>query len=211
MKQGGFDVALIDLKMPDISGIDLIKAARAHTSAKLLAFSAGLTDERIAQCKAAGFDGVLDKPVFRETLVQELSNLVEASISGQVERTAGTENHAVFDETAFLNLFDGDKEMTMEMLQSFEQSLKKELPDLLQAMEERDVERIGDVLHKLSPSYRQAGADAMLHFFAKIKPIEWLDQDDASVKALQLELEDHMVSLRRALEQFHKRLRTTLT
>jgi|SRR5215211_4175169 len=60
--QGGLDVALIDLVLPDGNGTDLIgELRRSHPSIKVMVLSADLWPWRIDELLRAGVDAVLDK------------------------------------------------------------------------------------------------------------------------------------------------------
>lgn len=59
-----FDVALLDVRMPEVDGIDLCSAlARAHPSATFLLMTAFTAEARLAEAHDAGAVAVLPKPV----------------------------------------------------------------------------------------------------------------------------------------------------
>ena len=69
------DLILIDMMMPTMDGIQVLKAMRSHPSlrmARCLAVSASTMPERIANALAAGFDGYLTKPLPASTLLPEI-------------------------------------------------------------------------------------------------------------------------------------------
>jgi DNA-binding NarL/FixJ family response regulator len=58
----GFDVAILDLGLPDGHGADLIAEVReARPGAAVLILSSSLDPDNLARAKEAGADGVLDK------------------------------------------------------------------------------------------------------------------------------------------------------
>ncbi|MCC6232498.1 MAG: response regulator [Verrucomicrobiales bacterium] len=75
-----FDLALIDLEMPDLDGLSLARMVRArHALApslrcRLVAVSAYPRDPMLAQCLAAGFDDYLEKPIERLRLLAALED-----------------------------------------------------------------------------------------------------------------------------------------
>ncbi|GAB2022233.1 hypothetical protein RyT2_13070 [Pseudolactococcus yaeyamensis] len=62
-----FDLILLDLRLPDISGIDIVKKLRQengrHTKTKVIALTADVEKERLTLALAAGMDGYLAKPI----------------------------------------------------------------------------------------------------------------------------------------------------
>ncbi len=79
--RGGFDLAVMDVQMPGMDGIDATQAVRAAESATgrhlpIVALTAAATDADRAQCLAAGMDAYLAKPVapsLLETTIQRLT------------------------------------------------------------------------------------------------------------------------------------------
>ncbi len=74
-REGCFDLALIDLRMPVMDGIDFTRAWRAHEVAEglgrrlpIIALTANMAEEAHAQCMAAGMDDFLTKPIEPQTL-----------------------------------------------------------------------------------------------------------------------------------------------
>jgi CheY-like chemotaxis protein len=67
-----FDVALLDMQIPSIPGLEVARQWRAEeTGARLpiIALSAGATEQERAACIEAGMDDFLSKPVDRGTLL----------------------------------------------------------------------------------------------------------------------------------------------
>ena len=76
---GGFDAALIDVRMPGESGIELCRRLRAEPVTALLPvmlISADVNDRRILAALQAGADDYLTKPFHRSELCARLDNLM---------------------------------------------------------------------------------------------------------------------------------------
>ena len=83
---GGFAVAIVDLHMPGVSGLDLLRELRvmeagAGKRTPVLMLSADVTPESIQRCQQAGARAFLPKPVVASRL---LDALAEIANSGQV-------------------------------------------------------------------------------------------------------------------------------
>jgi two-component system response regulator FixJ len=73
----GIDCLVIDYKMPDINGIDLVGRLRAHRVAAPVILITGYPDENIfARAAAAGVEHVLQKPLLGDGLVQEIRGAI---------------------------------------------------------------------------------------------------------------------------------------
>ena len=73
-----YDIVIIDLKMPDIDGIETIRRVRAEISSKvpILLISAYSWSDVEQEAKEAGVNGFLSKPLFRSTLYDKISEIL---------------------------------------------------------------------------------------------------------------------------------------
>ena len=77
--QQGYDVILLDLGLPDMSGLDLCRHIRkkiGDVNTPIIAYSA-MSDSFLEECIEAGFNQVLLKPIAGKVLDQVIKNLVE--------------------------------------------------------------------------------------------------------------------------------------
>jgi hypothetical protein len=77
---GSFDVALIDLDMPGLGGLDVARRIRLAEAGNgrlpLVALTADAMKGTEARCLEAGMDGYLTKPIDLRVLADTLSRLV---------------------------------------------------------------------------------------------------------------------------------------
>ena len=73
-----YDIVIIDLKMPDIDGIETIRRIRAEVKSNvpILLISAYSWSDVEDQAKEAGVNGFLSKPLFRSTLYDKISEIL---------------------------------------------------------------------------------------------------------------------------------------
>jgi DNA-binding response OmpR family regulator len=73
IKEGNFDVILLDLALPDFSGFDIFKALKDDgiiNSNNILIFTASsVTDVEVQEMLASGAKGVLRKPISIDDLI----------------------------------------------------------------------------------------------------------------------------------------------
>jgi len=86
LEAGGYAVAIVDLHMPGVSGLDLLRELRMMEAGggnrtPVLMLSADVTPESIQRCHQAGARAFLPKPVVASRL---LDTLAEIATSGQV-------------------------------------------------------------------------------------------------------------------------------
>ena len=80
-----FDLAILDIRMPDMNGYDIARAVRSSAllgaNLPLLAFSSSVV-RAAKRCQEAGFDGFLPKPIRRQKLLKMIENLLSTEREG---------------------------------------------------------------------------------------------------------------------------------
>ena len=73
-----YDIVILDLKMPDLDGIETIKRIRSEVKSNvpILLISAYSWSDVEEQAKEAGVNGFLSKPLFRSTLYNKISEIL---------------------------------------------------------------------------------------------------------------------------------------
>ena len=117
-----YDAAIIDLHMPGLSGLDLLKQLRAMEAAggrrtPVVVLSADVTPASIHACTKAGARAFLAKPVSTVRLLDALSEIatshsapstsVVTSVSNESTATNSVFDASVLDELAALGMGDG--------------------------------------------------------------------------------------------------------
>ena len=73
---GDFDAMLLDLSMPGLSGTEICRLVRATTAGgalRIVAYTAHAVPDAVEGFMAAGFDGVLIKPITKDALFAALA------------------------------------------------------------------------------------------------------------------------------------------
>ena len=117
-----YDVAIIDLHMPGLSGLDLMKQLQAMEAAggrctPVVVLSADVTPSSIQACTLAGARAFLAKPVSTVRLLDTLSDIatsqstpstsVVTSVPNEPTASDGVFDASVLDELAALGMGDG--------------------------------------------------------------------------------------------------------
>lgn len=78
------DVVLLDLRLPDVDGLEVSRYVRAHEAlqrSKIIAVSACVYPSDIAEAMEAGCHAFLQKPCLPDLLVQEIERLIERQVT----------------------------------------------------------------------------------------------------------------------------------
>ena len=77
-----FDLALMDMHMPSMGGVDATRAIRMREKRRnldrlpVIALTANAQSEAIDECRSAGMDGYVSKPINSELLMQEIERCI---------------------------------------------------------------------------------------------------------------------------------------
>lgn len=89
VQQGAYDLVFMDLRMPEMDGLDATRRIRSVVPAaqqpRIVALTANTTAEDEARCAEAGMDGFLSKPLRVPVLRALLARLFDA----EADRRAG--------------------------------------------------------------------------------------------------------------------------
>lgn len=80
LKAGGIEFVVTDWNMPDMTGLELLKAIRAEpslASLPVLMVTAEANKEQIVEAAQAGVNGYIIKPFTAETLKEKLDRIIQ--------------------------------------------------------------------------------------------------------------------------------------
>ena len=170
LRSSVFDVLLTDIQMPAINGFDLIKLLRASNIPQAKTIPVIAVTARSEMDKAAlhehGFAGCLHKPFTVKELLLTVSE-------GQL---AADEAHITEDmETGGINFSaltaysEDDPEAAYSIIHTFIEETGKNVERMQQALNDKEVNGIAAIAHKLLPLFTMIGAEET------IAPLKWLE------------------------------------
>jgi two-component system sensor histidine kinase RpfC len=181
LKEKSFDIALFDLHMPVMGGVEAAKAyrfmERGAPRMPIVALTADATPEARAECEEGGMDGCLTKPIDS----RRLFDLFDALIPGgslprrNAKETPGDRPGAAIasndpddvpclDPRYLQELSDlgGNSDFVVRLAWTFLKGSKEKVRELERAVADHDVERAREVAHALKGNSGQIGALALM-------------------------------------------------
>jgi two-component system sensor histidine kinase/response regulator len=152
-----FDVALMDVQMPDMDGFEATEAIRAKERSTgrhlvIIAMTAQSHETIISSCLKAGMDGYLPKPVQAEKLIHDVEALTfrtrESSSSNPLVE-AKTVGPLHMDLDAALDRINGDRKMFGEMAGIFLRESPRLLRFIRDGIAGGDLPQAGNAAHNL--------------------------------------------------------------
>jgi CheY-like chemotaxis protein/HPt (histidine-containing phosphotransfer) domain-containing protein len=154
-RTGGFDVALLDVHMPQMDGFEATAAIRAlekdtggHLPIAAVTASA-LKGDREA-CLAAGMDGYLAKPIRAAELLEVIDRLT----------TGGRSPDPSFDPGDLLARVEGDRDLLLDLVNIFRTESPGLLANLRQKVEAGDARGVQEAAHAIKGTVGNFGAPA---------------------------------------------------
>jgi CheY-like chemotaxis protein len=166
-----FDVVLMDLQMPEMSGLEAAAAIRAREASgvprlPLIALTAHAMQGDRERCLAAGMDGYLSKPIDLNKLIATLEWFGDGAARDQAPEPPQT-GAPVFDERVALACTGGDRRLLKRVVGMFRSSCPTSLRRIERALRRKDAEEVRLAAHALkgaiatvgSPAGREAAAE----------------------------------------------------
>lgn len=172
-----FDLAILDVRMPDVSGIDVLKAWRvqepAGTRLPILMLSADATQEAVREAMEAGADAFLPKPVQLAELAERMHTMAgpgrnqpktpelssdrvkapEQTVPGQPVRLN------VIEELAALS---SDRAFLRNLIEGFVVDTEYALGEMETAIRIKNATLFRDAAHAIKGSASNLGADHLV-------------------------------------------------
>lgn len=203
INQHSFDIVLMDIRMPEKSGIEACKEIREFNKELIiLASTALISKEKTDECMKAGFNGFVFKPFTEKDLLENLYAYLTGSENSPSEKvTQRQRNKLSFD--ALSAVANGDEAFKKEMITIFHTSINSGLKTITDLSKEEKWLQIGEAAHKILPSCKHFEATDLyncLKYFESLKdsaPIadqltKKLQQLKSDVEAVNLELQVYL-------------------
>ena len=156
-----FDLALMDLQMPEMDGLSATKRIRQReeggaTQLPIIAMTAHAMKGDRERCLAAGMDGYVSKPV----VVSELKDAIALAMKGRLpsnlvmrgrdeETDAAPPYSSLWNVSETLERLGGDEALLRDVLEIFLAETPKKIAALQNAIAQADVETIENTAHSI--------------------------------------------------------------
>jgi signal transduction histidine kinase/CheY-like chemotaxis protein/HPt (histidine-containing phosphotransfer) domain-containing protein len=176
VKEARFDLAILDLQMPELSGAELLDRISAFPNrpAKIIVSTANvlLSGQHLDQLSA--FDDLLYKPVRKAELVKIVAGnlglaLAPAAAPAATPPLPLQASPAGYDLTDLQKLTMGDKELLKDILLQFYSQNKEDLSLAKEYLENDRPMPLADVVHKLASRFGQIQAVQASHLVRKVE------------------------------------------
>jgi two-component system sensor histidine kinase RpfC len=198
-RDNDFDIVVLDMNMPNISGLDVLKAYRfMDTSMKLpvVMLSANALPETIEACRQAGAHDYLTKPVDAMRLVETIDRLTQPLTETRngladieqfpAAKTAGAQSWHYLDTQTLENVqeISSNPESFQSLCRQFIDYGTQQLAALRDSSSSNDQDAFLAVLHDLKGSAGTLGAESLRKISAEAEGRPQQALDHASMTLL---------------------------
>ncbi|MEW8053333.1 MAG: ATP-binding protein [Candidatus Thiodiazotropha sp.] len=194
-----YDLAIVDLQMPDVSGIDVIKQYRVmHADEAQMPFmilTANATTEAIKQCDEIGVSAYLTKPVRSSRLLEMVNRVLGVEtmefppgtlIDQPIREANSVRNLQVLDHKTLIDLekLSKDPNFLQSMADSFLRDSDALLTNMQKSLEEGDLHQYRDCAHAIADNASGMGAFSLKTVCSAVSGIERSEFHIRGVKML---------------------------
>jgi two-component system sensor histidine kinase RpfC len=221
LERGSFDIALFDLSMPVVSGLEALKLYQFATPKPIpiLILSANVTTEIIADCQRAGCAEFIPKPVRPTTLLDAIERHLAASaqeIAAIVPPPRAEErpNLTVIDTPVVdkhvlrdLEQLSNDPTFVERLTRGFRSDTERIVKSISDALAARRYEDVKDAAHALKGGAGSVGASQLVQLairfekasydLLRIKSAAWMEELTHAANVALAALDQHVEARRR--------------
>jgi PAS domain S-box-containing protein len=179
-------IVLLDLQMPEMDGLQLATAIRTWEKTHgghlpLVAMTASMMSKDLEQCRDAGVDEALIKPIARERLYRMVESLAADASDVPLQPPPELAGRA-----AFLEGLGNDTILARRLVDLFLQDSGRLVDDINHAINDRDAERLRRAAHTLKGSVSNFPAGAARDTAARMEIIGFDADFDAAQEVFPL-------------------------
>jgi CheY-like chemotaxis protein/HPt (histidine-containing phosphotransfer) domain-containing protein len=201
LENNQFDIVLMDIQMPEMSGLEATKQLRKskgiNRDTRIIALTAGSSDKDKTMAIEAGMNDILLKPFTQDDLLNIISSHLEETDADLVTNEP--------DLTNLASLSNGDESFVIHMLDIFLDNSEKDL-HALENCKDDDFSRIQALAHKMKPPCRHLGLEMTVNTLKEIEEAAALE-DSGTIDILIDRLAQEFQTIHPAIEKELRNLR----
>ncbi len=152
--EGGFDLLLLDVHMPELDGFQVVQALREREQTTgghlpVIALTARSRQEDRDQCLAAGMDDFLSKPIGPAELFAAIERVLAGRPASEASLASSPEPGILVDPHALLKACDGDPVLLDKLIRVFKDNISGSLAQVQEAITRADPDRLRESAHQL--------------------------------------------------------------
>ena len=180
LERGGFEIALFDLSMPVVSGLEALKLYRFSNPKPIpvLILSANVTTDAISECQRAGAAEFIPKPLRASHLLDAINRHLDAHIEDVPAPPRPDERTALAVVTVSpidpqvvreLSQLSSDTSFVERLMRGFQSDTRRLIGELTLALTQRKYDAAKDVAHALKGGAASVGASQLTQIATRVE------------------------------------------
>lgn len=208
INNGECDIAFIDMTMPEMSALDVVRAVREHEGdtgnhIPVIAVEAkGDTIDRAA-CREAGIDDFLTDPIAFKKLFEMIDTYCSQPQPAQPTGESQSKHVMRFDRDRALAMVDGDPEMLTDVIEIFEDDCGTFLSAVNDALAADDHDKVIDLVAKIRESGTNVGAMKIVEIMGQLASLSFPADGERARELVRL-LQEEFGAFRKVAEAFSR-------
>jgi CheY-like chemotaxis protein len=203
-----FDLILMDIQMPEMSGIEVTAAIREKEKGTgqripIIATTASAMKEDKDRCLEVGMDAYLAKPIDRNALFEAMDMLTRPAQPGKKVGERMRPANRVFDPAVALESLDGDFDLLREVIGISFTQFTKHMQNIRDGVAKEDPKLVERAAHSLKGTAANLLAADVMEAASRLEEMGRARSLAGSAEALQ-SLEEELSKLQLALGEFEK-------
>jgi len=200
------DLIIMDIRMPEKNGIDAsLEIRRFEKTLPILASTAIISEEKVAECIQAGINGFVFKPFIEKELLENLINTLKnhsrnenTKYPAPDQKSEGEPGKHKIIRIENIREYSGDDEgFRKEMIQLFYKSINEGWCQIEKYAGENNYSAISEVAHKIIPSCKHFEANDLfeiLKFFESLRDQNKIELPEFNKNLAALRLQINLVN-----------------
>jgi two-component system, sensor histidine kinase len=198
LKRRNFDLVLMDLQMPVMSGLEAIQIIRQQLklSTPVIALTANAFKNEIERCIQAGMNDYVTKPFDEDQLIQVVQKYCETSAfchAPSIKEPERFKGEKIYDLSAIHELSHGNADFVQKMITLFCKDMPTYVDKLKTSWIEKNYKELKSIAHKIKPTAQNLGIHLLRNDLLLLESINQ-DQIDVEKVAITIEKVDRVLT-----------------
>jgi CheY-like chemotaxis protein/anti-sigma regulatory factor (Ser/Thr protein kinase) len=207
-----FDVVLLDIHMPEVSGLEVAHFIRKHVKdrdVKIIAVTADILQEEEVFASSEEIDDVLIKPYREINLYNKICQVLEVESKILLKESVIIDevqpaSSLSYDLSELKQVTRGNQEFFNEMIDTFIENATEGMEQIANAFSEENWFEMQETAHRLIPSFKHLDIAVIVSGLVEIKSLEINQHNKSQIESLIGELisQTHDIIGRLAKEKY---------
>jgi signal transduction histidine kinase/DNA-binding NarL/FixJ family response regulator len=191
LRESVYDVILLDIHLPDINGMEVARFVRKemkNDETRIIAVTAAVIQHDIENFYRSGINDFLIKPFKEVHLFNKICDVLDLGTEShpppKTEIILKEYHEKKYDLTELINMAGDDREFANQMLVTFINNSESSILLLKNHLKNKNWDQIGEIAHKILPSYRHLKVDTIVSELLELKTKTLVEPDYDSVPGL---------------------------